>query len=255
MGRHPRAKKTPGGKKKLLKIILLLVLLGAIGAGVSYYRKYVEDQRRKLALEEQRRREEEEKERQRKLLEQKRREFDALVEEMKRYYAAGNFKKAREVAAKALALAEEYNFPADEIYKYLRLMDVADYTSKLNKLKKMNEDIYKYLYVRNEALKIPGWNELKKLRGSVLSKTYDNEYLVTLILAKESAIAGKKGEMAAHNYFLSRDYLNKAITLRQERKIVRSPEEDMARKLQRDLFYSSKELRKETIPMGIYETP
>ncbi len=252
MGRNPRAKKAAGGKRKLLKVVLLLVFLGALGAGVNYYRKYVDAQRKRLALEEQRRREEEEKERRRKLMEQKRREFDALVEEMKRYYRAGNFKKARESAAKALALAKEYNFPTDEIYKYLRLMDVADYTTRLNELKKMNEDIYNHMYVRSEVLKIPDWNELKNLRGSVLKKTYENEYLVTLVLAKENAITGKKGELAAHYYFISRDYLEKAISLRQKRDIARSSEENKVRELQRELFYSSKELMKETVPLGLY---
>lgn len=252
MGRNKRTKKAAGGKKKLVKIIVLLVFLGAIGAGINFYRKYLEEQRRRIELEEQRRREEEERERLRKLLEQKRREFDALVEEMKKYYYAGDFKKAREFAGKALALAKEYNFPTDEISRYLRLMDVADYIARLNELKKMNEDIYKYLYVRSEVLKIPGWDELKEMKEEILRKTYENEYLVTLVLAKENAITGKKGELATHYYFISREYLENAINLRQKHNIARSPEEDTVRELQRELFFSSKELMQKTVPPGLY---
>ncbi len=253
MGRNKKAKKAAGGKKrKLVKIVLLLVFLGALGAGINFYRRYMEEQRRLIALEEQRRREEEEKERLRKLLEQKRREFDALVEEMKKHYYAGDFPKAREAARKALALAAEYDFPTGEIYKYLRLMDVAEYTDKLNELKKINEDIYKHLYVRSEVLKIPDWDELKSLRVEILNKTYENEYLVTLILAKENAITGRKGELASHHYFISREYLEKAVKMRQERGIARSPQEDAVRELQRELFFSSKELMEKTTPPGLY---
>ncbi len=252
MGRHKRTKNAPAGKKKLFKIVLLLIFLGAVGAGVNFYHQYMEEQQKRIELEEQRRQEEEERERQRKLLEQKRREFDALVEEMKRYYEAGDFEKAREIAGKALALAKEYNFPTDEIYRILRLMDIADYTARLNKLKKMNEDIYRYQYVRTEVLKIPQWNELKNLRGQVLRQTYLNEYLVMLALAKENAITGKKGELTSHHYFISREYLNEAIVLRQKHSIARVPEENTVKELQKELFFSSKELMEETVPPGLY---
>jgi tetratricopeptide (TPR) repeat protein len=252
MDRDKRIKKAPKGKKKLFRIIILLVLLAIIGTGIHFYRQYMEERQKRIELEEQRRREEEERERQRKLLEQKRIEFDALVEEMKKYYAAGDFEKAREIARKALALAKEYNFPTDEIYRILNLMDVADYTTRLNELRKMNEDIYKYQYVRIEVFKIPGWPELKTLKEKVLQKTYENEYLVMLALAKEYALTGKKGELVTHHYFISREYLKKAIVLRQERNISKVSEEDEVRELQKELFFSSRELMQETIPSGLY---
>ncbi len=252
MGNYQKPKKRIGIKQKLLRMIVVLVLLAAVGGGLYFYRQYVEEQRRLAALEEQRRQEELEKERLRKLLEEKRREFDALVAAMKRYYEAGDFAKAREAGYKALAIAKEYNFETDEIYRIFRLMDAAENLSKLEELDRLNRDIYKYLYVRTEALKIPGWPELKERRDAVLRKTYQNEYLVKLALSKENVLAAKKGSQVEFYYLASRDHLDKAMQLRQEYKLTMSDEEDAIREMQRELFFGSKQLTENTIPPRLY---
>ncbi|MBN1445624.1 MAG: hypothetical protein JW957_05910 [Candidatus Omnitrophica bacterium] len=239
-------------KQKLVRMIVVLVLLAAVGGGLYFYRQYVEEQRRLAAMEEQRRLEELEKERLRKLLEEKRREFDALVAAMKRYYEAGDFPKAREAGYKALAIAKEYNFETDEIYRIFRLMDVAENLAKLEDLDRMNSDIYKYFYVRTETLKVPDWQELKERRNAVLRKTYQNEYLVKIALAKENALEGKKGSHVEFYYLASRDHLDKAIRLRQEYKLTMSDEEDVIREMQKELFLGSKELTENTIPPRLY---
>jgi hypothetical protein len=252
MDKDKRVQRPVNRKKKLLRLIVFLVCLAVIGAGIKFYLGYMEEKQRRIELEEQKRKEEEEKELQRKLLEEKRKEFDALVQEMQKCYASGNFKEAREIAKKALALAEKYGFNTEEIYRILHLMDIKGYAGRLKELQKMNEDIYKYQYVRNEVLKIPGWVELKRLKEKILRKTYENEYMVLLTLAKKDVISGQKGEMVSYHYFISREYFNKAVSLRHRYNIIRSPEEDTLREIQKKFFFASKKLTSETIPPGLY---
>lgn len=247
MGNNQRAQKGTG-KGKLKKVILVVVCLAIIGAGVNFYLKYLEEKKRQMELAEKQRQEELEKERQRKLLEEKRKEFEQLVAEMWRYYKAGNFGKVRELSLKALELAKQYNFNTDEVYKILHLIEVAEYRGKLKELEVMNRDIYKYFYVRGEVLKIPAISELKDLRNSILKKTYENEYIVDLILAKKNATKGMDAKNPLYYYFISRDYLDRAIVLRKEHRIPVSSEEDEVRSKQRELFFYSEKVKKETVP-------
>ena len=239
------------GKGKLKKIIIVIVCLAIIGAGVNFYLKYQQEKKRQAELAEKQRQEELEKERQRKLLEEKRKEFERLVAEMKRCYEAGDFERAKELARKALELAKQYNFNTDEIYRILHLIEVAEYTGKLQELEKMNKDIYKYSYVREEVLKIPVMSELEPLRSNILHKTYVNEYSVNLILAKGNAVKGMDAENPLYYYLISRDYLDRAIALRKKYHIAVSPEEEEVRNCQRELFFYSEKVREETIPSNL----
>lgn len=247
MGNDKRNKKS-SGKGKLKKIILAVICLAIIGAGINFYLKYLEEKKRQMELAEKKRQEEMEKERQRKLLEEKRKEFEQLIAEMKKYYEKGEFDRAREIGNRALTLANQYNFNTDEIYKILHLIKVAEYKKKLEELEAMNRDIYRYFYVREEVEKIPEILELNSLRDSILKKTYENEYLVNLILAGKNALYGMKAENPLYYYLTSRDYFNKAVALRRVHKIPVSPEEEKVRQQQRDLFFYSEKVREETIP-------
>ncbi len=251
MGNYRKPKKSSGGKK-LLKFIIILIIIGAVGPGLNYYRKYVQEKKRLAALEEQKRKEELEKERQRKILEERQKELITLIEEMKKYFASGNLDRVRELGSRALALAQKYNFNTDEIYRILHDADAVTYRGKLKELQEMNRDVYKYLYVRDELIKIPEWQELKKTKTGIMNKTYENEYRVKLALAKSDAITGKKGEMSSFYYLASRQNFDNAIRLRQEHEIARSAEEDAVRELQRELFFSLKELTEKTIPPSLY---
>ncbi|MCM8761812.1 MAG: hypothetical protein NC929_00635, partial [Candidatus Omnitrophica bacterium] len=176
---------------------------------------------------------------------------EGLVAEMKRYYEAGNFEKAREIAYKALELAKQYGFNTDEIYKLLHLMKVAEYTRMLKGLEELNKDIYKYFYVREEVLKVPVIKGLEDLRDSILRKTYENEYSVNLILAKDNAIKGMKAENPLYYYLISRDYLDRAVVIRKKYHIAVSPEEEGVRRHQRELFFYSEKVKEETIPSNL----
>ncbi|MCM8829406.1 MAG: hypothetical protein NC824_00165 [Candidatus Omnitrophica bacterium] len=247
MERDKRNKKGTG-KGKLKKIVLGIICLAIVGAGVNFYFKYLEEKKKQMELAEKQRQEELEKERQRKFLEEKRKEFERLVAEMKRYYEAGDFEKAREIGYKALGLAKQYGFNTDEIYKLLHLMKVAEYRGKLKELEELNRDIYKYFYVREEVLKIPVIKGLGDLRDSILIKTYENEYLVNLILAKKNATKGMEAENPLYYYLISRDYLDKAIAIRKNYRIPVSSEEEIVRYHQRELFFYSEKVREETVP-------
>ncbi|MGI6596108.1 MAG: hypothetical protein GX554_04980 [Elusimicrobia bacterium] len=247
MERNKRDKKS-SGKGKLTKIVLVIICLAVIGAGVNFYINYIEEQKRLKELAEKQRQEELDLERQRKFMEEKQLEFDRLVAEMKRYYEAGDFAKAREIAQRALELANQYGFNTDEIYRILRLMDIAEYTQRLKELEKLNEDIYKYSYVREEVNKIPSMAELESLKTRIRKKTYLNEYMVNLILAKENAVKGMEAENPLYYYLISRDYLDKAMALRTAHGFVVSSEEDAIRIQQRELFFYSEKIKDDTIP-------
>ncbi|MCX8082637.1 MAG: hypothetical protein N3D17_04500 [bacterium] len=233
---------------KLKKIVITIICLAIAGAGVNFYLKYLQEKKKQMELAEKKRQEELEKERQRKLLEEKRKEFENLIDEMKKYYEAGDFEKAREIARRALELAKQYNFNTDEIYRILHLIEVAEYKKKLKELEKLNVDIYKYFYVREEVSKIPVMKELEDLKGSVLKKTYVNEYSVNLIMAKENAVKGMKAENPLYYYLISRDYFDKAIAIRKKHHIAIAPEEDEVRNRQRELFFYSEKVREATVP-------
>jgi len=250
MERNKRDKRGTG-KGKLKRFILIVICLAVIGGGVNFYLKYLEEKKRQIELAEKKRQEELEKERQRKLLEEKRKEFEKLIAEMKRCYERGDFDKARELAKKALALAKQYNFNTDEIYRILHLIEVAEWQGKLKELEALNKDIYKYGYVREEVLKVPPIAEIASLRSDILNKTYKNEYLVDLILAKENAAKGMKAENPLYYYLISRDYLDKAVALRKKHIIAVSPEEDTVRERQRELYFYSEKVREETIPSSL----
>jgi len=250
MERNKRDKRGTG-RGKLKKIILIVVCLAVLGAGVNFYLKYLEEKKRQIELAEKKRQEELEKERQRKLLEEKRKEFEQLIAEMKRCYERGELNKARELAKKVLALAKQYKFNTDEIYRILHLIEVAEWQGELKELEALNKDIYKYSYVRGKVLKIPPMKEIASLRSDILNKTYKNEYLVDLILAKENAAKGMKAENPLYYYLISRDYLDRAVALRKQHIFAVSPEEDDVREKQRELFFYSEKVREETIPSSL----
>ncbi|RKY29757.1 MAG: hypothetical protein DRP67_06015, partial [Candidatus Omnitrophota bacterium] len=141
--------------KALKKLIIPLIIIIILAGGFIYWQKYTEEKKRKLAEEEKRRQEELQREKERQLLEKKKKEYLALIEEMKKFFKEGNYKKVKELAEKALALAKEYNFDTDEINKILHQIEVAKYMKRLKELQQANKNIFNYFYVRKEVMKIP----------------------------------------------------------------------------------------------------
>lgn len=239
--------------KVVKKIIIPLIIILILAGGFFYWQKYTAEKKRKLAEEEKRKQEELQKEKQRQLLEQKKKEYLALIEEMKKYFKEGNYKKVKELSKKALALAKEYNFDTSEINKILHQIEVAKYLEKLKQLKEANKNIFNYFYVRKEVLKIPLWKELRNLRRKVYETTFQNEYLVILAMAERSAGEGKEGKTSTLNYYSSKYYLYKAKNLR----IRKSLEADIERekeiaKTEKDTFFAWRKLRENTIPSSLY---
>ena len=239
-------------KKLIKKLIIVIVILIIGGTGTYFYLQYRKEQARKLAEEEKRRQEEIEREKQRKLLEEKRKEFENLLAEMKKYFEKREYEKVKELAEKALALAKQYGFPTDEIKNLLHQIEVKKYLDKLEKLKAMNEDIFYYYYVRGEVMKIPSWPELRKLKREILEKTYENEYLVYLTYAENTAKNGKQGKYPRANYFMSRKYLDEGVKLRKRKKIEKNEKEKRILEIQKQLYFSSKSLFGNTIPSSLY---
>lgn len=239
-------------KKLIKKLIILVIILIIGGTGTYFYLQYKKEQARKIAEEEKRRQEEMEKEKQKKLLEEKKKEFEKLLSEMKKYFEEGNYKKVKELAEKAFALAKKYGFPEEEIKKLLHQIEVKKYLDKLKKLKVLNEDIFYYYYVRGEVMKIPSWPELIKLKKEIIKKTYENEYLVYLTYAEIAAKNGKEGKQPRTNYFMSRKYLDAGVKLRKRKNIEKNEKEKKIVDIQKQLYFSSKSLFGNTIPSFLY---
>ncbi len=240
------------GKKMRRILFFLCILIVAGGTGYFYYR-YMENLKAKRIAEEKRRQEELAKERERKLLEEKREEFENLIKLMKKYFALGKYKKVKELSKDAFALAKKYGFKTDQIEKILHQIEVKRYLAKLKKLEELSKNIFTYFYVRNELKKIPNFVELRDRIKRLKDKTFINEYLVYLYYAENFAEEGKKGENYRINYFLSKNYLDKGIRLREYHRIT--PEKERERKiarLQNEVFFSYSKLMKETTPLNIY---
>jgi len=236
-------------KKLIIPLIIIIILVG----GFIYWQKYTEEKKRKLAEEEKRRQEEIQKEKERQLLEEKKKEYLALIEEMRKFFKEGNYKKVKELAEKALTLAKEYNFDTGEINKILHQVKVAKYMKKLKELQQANENIFNYFYVRKEVIKIPSWKELVKLKKEIYDKTFQNEYSVLLSMSEKYGKEGKEGKNSILNYFLSKDYLYKAKRLREKENI----KPDLKREkeiadIEKDTFFAWKKFKERTIPSSLY---
>jgi hypothetical protein len=243
--------------KKLMRfvkrIIIAVLIFGILGGGWFYYNRYKTEKMKKIAEEEKRRQEEIEKEKQRKLIEEKRKMFDEYVSEIEKYYKEEkNYKKVKELIDEAVAIAKQYNFPVDKINQILHQIEIETYLSKLKKLEKENEDIYKYLYVRNEVSKIPSLKETLPLKNEIIKKTYENEYKVKLIIAKNAVNEGKEGSETDYNYFLSKKIYSDAKKLRMNKGIEKDKIEDEIEKGQNELYFASENLYKNTIPKSLY---
>lgn len=248
------SRKTPrqSGRKKTAGALVVLICLLIAGGGVNFYIKHLRGKQRQIVLEEQRREEEAERERLRKLLEEKRKEFFSLIEKMKEYFRQGDFEKVRALAKEALAMAEEYGFPAEDIEQILHAIDVQNYKARLKELQSLSEDIFLYLYVRTEAFKIPDWKELRKMRSDIIHETYENEYMVSLVIAQHQATEGQKGVLPMYNYLSSKAFLERGIVLREKHRLQILEEEPAVMALQKELFFASKKLLKGTIPPNLY---
>ncbi|HOV21770.1 MAG TPA: hypothetical protein PLW95_03715 [bacterium] len=240
--------------KILKKIIALVIVVIILGAGFIYWQKYTEKQRIKLAEEEKRKQEEIEREKQRQFLEQKKQEYYSLIDEMRKYFRQGDYKKVKEIAENSFALAKDFNFDTTEINKILHQIEVINYQRKLEQLDKDNKDIFNYSYVRNELLKIPSLEELTSLKNKIYQKTFQNEYLVLLELAEKHAIDGKQGKNSKINYFLSKDYLYKAQNLRKTKNLKQDiKREEKIAEIQKDVFFAFNQFKENTIPSSLYQ--
>ena len=236
-------------KKLIIPLIIIVILVG----GFIYWQKYTEEKKRKLAEEEKRRQEEIQKEKERQLLEEKKKEYLALIEEMKKFFKEGNYKKVKELAEKALALAKEYNFDTGEINKILHQVEVAKYMKRLKELQQANKNIFNYFYVRKEVMKIPSWKELIKLKKKIYDKTFQNEYIVLLSMSEKYAKESKEGKDPILNYFSSKDYLYKAKRLREKRNITPDlKREKRIADIEKDTFFAWKKFKERTIPSSLY---
>jgi len=239
--------------KMLKKIIIPLVIVGILVGGFIYWQKYTEEKKRKLAEAEKRKQEEIQREKERQLLEQKKKEYLSLIEEMKKFFKEGNYKKVKELAKKAFTLAKEYNFDTGEINKILHQVEVAKYIERLKELQEANKNIFNYFYVRKEVIKIPSWEELKKLKKEIYDKTFQNEYSVLLLMSEKYAKEGKEGKNSILNYFSSKDYLYKAKRLREKENITPDlkREKEIA-DIEKDTFFTWKKFKENTIPSSLY---
>ncbi|MCM8804256.1 MAG: hypothetical protein NC833_03260 [Candidatus Omnitrophica bacterium] len=236
--------------KLIKKIIVFFIMFGIIGAGWLFYNKYRIEKLKRLAEEEKRRQEEIEKERQRKLIEEKRKFFDEFVSEIEVYFKERkDYEKVKKLIEEAIRIAKQYNFPVDRIEKILYQIKVDTYISQLKKLEKENEDIYKYFYVRSEVQKIPSLKEIMDLKNKIIKKTYENEYKVKLLIAKNLL---KENEDISYNYFLSRRFYSNSNKLRKREDIKKDKLEEEIEELQNDLYFVSENLYKNTIPSSIY---
>jgi len=235
------------------KFIIFVLVFGIFGSGWFYYNKYKTEKMKKLSEEERRRREEFEKEKRRREIEEKKRMFEEYVYEIEKYYKEKkDYKKTSELIDEALTIAKQYNFPVDKINQILHQMEIEIYLSKLKKLEKENEDIYKYLYVRSEIGKIPSWKEILPLKNKIINKTYENEYRVKLIIAKNAVNEGKEGSEPDYNYFLSKKIYLDAKELRLSKGIEKDKIEDEIEKGQNELYFASDNLYRNTIPTALY---
>ena len=244
--------------KKLLKffkkLIIFILILCIFGGGWFYYNKYRIEKLKRIAEEEKRKQEELEKERQRKLIEEKKKIFEEYVQKIEKYYGEKkDYKKARELIEEALEIAKQYNFSVEKINQILYQMEVETYLSKLKKLEKENEDIYKYLYVRREVDKIPSLKEILPLKNRIINKTYENEYKVKLIIAKNAINEIKEDNLSDYNYFLSKKIYSDAKKLRRSKGFKKDKVEDEIEKKQNELYFTSENLYKNTIPTSLYQ--
>lgn len=234
-------------------MLLFFIIFGIIGYGWFFYNKYKIEKLKRLAEEEKRRQEEIEKEKQKKLIEEKRKMFDEFVSEIEKYFEEErDYKKVIKLTKEALAIAKQYNFSVDRINKILQQMEVNKYISQLKKLEEENEDIYKYFYVRSEVQKIPSLKEIADLKNKIIKKTYENEYKVKLITAKNLLEEGKKSDEAFYNYFLSRKFYSECNNLRKRENINKDRLEEEIEELQNDLYFASEKLYRNTIPNALY---
>ncbi|MCM8772018.1 MAG: hypothetical protein NC922_02915 [Candidatus Omnitrophica bacterium] len=236
--------------KFIKKFLLLIFIIGIIGGGWFYYNKYKTEKLKKLAEEEKRKKEELEREKQRKLLEEKRKEFENLIVEMENFFKKGDYTKVKELSEKGFLLGKEYNFSVDKIKEILYKIEVNTYLSKLRKLQKENEDIYKFFYVRKEVMKIPSLKEIASLKKEILDKTFENEYKVKLLWAKNTL--EKLEDEGIHNYFLSKKILDDAKKIRLARNIEKDKLEDQIEILQSEVYFALKQLHENTIPKSLY---
>lgn len=238
--------------KLIQKFLIFLLVVGIVGGGWLYYNKYKTEKLKRLAEEEKRKQEELEKERQRKLLEAKKKEFESLIEEMEKYFKEGNYKKVKELSEKGFEIAKEFGFNADKINEILYKVEINSYLSKLKKLKQENNDIYKFFYVRQEVTKIPSLKEIANLKKEILDKTYENEYKVKLIWAKNILEKLKIEENGIYNYFLTRKILDDAKKIRLEKNIKKDKLENQIETLQNEVYFVIENLHQKTIPRSLY---
>jgi len=235
------------------KIIIFLGILILIGGGGYLYYRYMEKLKEEKIAEEKRRKEELEREKKRKLLEEKRREFENLITLMEKYFALGKYKKVKEIAEKAFALAKKYNFSTEKIKDILHRIEVRKYLAELKRLERISRDIFTYFYVRSRLKRIPDFPELRERKKRLKNKTLRNEYLVYLYYAEKYAKKSKMGEDCRINYFLSKSYLENGIKLRKLHKILPAKEkEERILNLQNEAFFSYSKLMENTVPTNLY---
>ena len=240
-------------KKKIASFLIYFIILVILTGGFLSYRKFMQERAIRIAQEEKIKEEELAKEKHQQLIEEMKRKFEKLIADMKKYFAEANYAKVKEISEEAFLLAKKYQFQTDEVKKILDEIEIKKYSAMLKKLEEMSKNIFTYDYVRSELRKIPGLLSLRKRIRNLREKTYKNEYLVYLYLARKSAEKGQTGRNFEINYSLSKNYLGMGIYTRGKYKLQPSDEkENTISRMQNKLFFAFNDLQKNSIPTSLY---
>ncbi|MCL5674610.1 MAG: tetratricopeptide repeat protein [Candidatus Omnitrophica bacterium] len=238
--------------KKLISVIVLIILVIGGLYGYKYYQAY-----QKKMMEQKKAQEEA---LQKKLAEEKRlqelkkakAEFNELVSQMEKYYEEGRYTKVEELAQEAKEIALKWNFSLKQVNKILFEIKEKIAYANLQRLEALTKNIYDYKLLRDGLERIPRYPLIKREWDVLWYMSFQNEYVVDLILAEKSAETGLKGENPETNYNLSKLYLSGAIKIRKEEGIeANKMKENKIEGLQRRLFFTG--IQKNTQPVGLYK--
>ncbi len=221
--------------------------------GYFAYQRYVDTQRRLAA--ERAQREEEERARQEKdrLERQVRAQFDEMLKEMERLLAAGRYDELRRKAAEARAFALHHGLATDRIDSIFAQMEYAIGKARLAELERLAEDDFAFRYVRDEAMRIARLPQLRSRAEALVARTYASEYRVCLHLAESAAGDGTAGRSPELNYDLSKHFLARAVSVRQQRRVPADvARERLLMKTQNALFFGRKTLADASVPASLY---